>query len=210
MTRARAKPRAYHHGSLREALIAAALEILEEEGLEGLTLRGVAARAKVSHAAPAHHFPTLKALRTELGRVAFERFGRAMADARASAPDDPEAQLRAAGEGYLGFARANPDLFKLMFSDALLDCDEPGYDTAAQSAFAQLIEISTPAIRALGCTSAAEQTEIIKMVWSVAHGYAHLVIEQQMRKLEPEADVTGAYALPDIAAILFAAGKARK
>lgn len=207
MTRAKAKPRSYHHGALREALLAAALDILEEEGLEGLTLRGVAARANVSHAAPAHHFPSIKALRTALGEIAFFKFGDAMTAARTAAEKTPEAQLRAAGVGYLTFARAHPGLFKLMFSDSLIDCDDPAYVESAGAAFAQLVEISMPAAEALGYTSESERVEIIKLVWSVAHGYAHLVLEQQMRKLEPLADASGEFTPPDLAAIMFAVAK---
>lgn len=207
MTRAKAKPRSYHHGALREALLAAALEILEEDGLEGLTLRGVAARANVSHAAPAHHFPSMRALRTALGEIAFHRFGAAMTEARATADKTPVAQLRAAGVGYLTFARANPGLFKLMFTDSLIDCDDPAYVDSAGAAFAQLVEISMPAAEALGYTSEAERVEIIKLVWSVAHGYAHLVLERQMRALEPQAHASGDYTPPDLAAIMFAVAK---
>jgi len=209
MPRAKAKPRTYHHGALREALLGAALEIIEEDGLEALTLRGVAARANVSHAAPAHHFPTLRALRTALGEIGFQRFGAAMSEARAGAPHTPEDQLRAAGVGYLSFARANPGLFKLMFTDSLIECDDPAYVHSAGSAFTQLIEISMPAAHALGYETEAERTEIIKLVWAVAHGYAHLVIERQMRNLEPQAHASGDYTPPDLSAILFAAANAK-
>ncbi|MGH8432616.1 MAG: TetR family transcriptional regulator, partial [Solimonas sp.] len=55
---ARKRSRTYHHGDLREALVAAAIALLEEKGLSGFTLRQCARRAGVSHAAPAHHFAT--------------------------------------------------------------------------------------------------------------------------------------------------------
>ena len=64
----------YHHGNLREALVAAALDLLESEGLEALSLRKVAAQVGVSHAAPGHHFPTLRDLLTSLASVGFVRF----------------------------------------------------------------------------------------------------------------------------------------
>jgi DNA-binding transcriptional regulator YbjK len=51
-----------HHGNLRAALVSAGIELLEEGGLEALTLRKCAARAGVSHAAPAHHFEGLQGL----------------------------------------------------------------------------------------------------------------------------------------------------
>jgi len=55
--------RGYHHGNLREALIEAGTEILDEDGLEALSLRACAKRAGVSHAAPQHHFGNLEGLR---------------------------------------------------------------------------------------------------------------------------------------------------
>ena len=54
------------HGNLKEALVLAGMQILEEEGLAALTLRRCAALAGVSHAAPAHHFDGLKGLRTAI------------------------------------------------------------------------------------------------------------------------------------------------
>lgn len=198
--------RNYHHGALREALIEAALATVEEDGLEALTLRGVAARAKVSHAAPAHHFPTLRALRTALATIAFERFGKAMADAREACGDTPEAQLRAAGDGYLAFACANPALFRLMFAEVLLDCDDPAYAEATRAAFTQLVEISTPAAEALGRTTEAGRAEILKLVWSIAHGYANLVLENQMDKI----DAGSPPRTPDIAGLLFQAARAEQ
>eukprot|EP01036_Dinobryon_divergens_P003443 gene3443-4542_t len=51
-----AEGRSYHHGDLRAALLAAAEDELAARGVEGFSLRQVAKRAGVSHAAPAHHF----------------------------------------------------------------------------------------------------------------------------------------------------------
>ncbi|MEI5579289.1 helix-turn-helix domain-containing protein, partial [Streptomyces brasiliscabiei] len=64
----------YHHGDLRRALLVAAEHELEEKGIEGFSLRGVAKRAGVSHAAPLHHFKDTRALLTALAGVGFERF----------------------------------------------------------------------------------------------------------------------------------------
>ena len=84
-----------------EALLAAALDLLEEDGLDKLSLRRVAARVGVSHAAPAHHFPTMRSLQTALATIGFVRFDAAMREARDAASPDPMAQLRAAERGYL-------------------------------------------------------------------------------------------------------------
>src|SRR5215469_222775 len=73
--------RGYHHGDLRNALKNAARVILEEEGLAALSLRAVARKAGVSHAAPYRHFPNHEALLVEL---ALEGFGELCADIRAA------------------------------------------------------------------------------------------------------------------------------
>ena len=73
--------RGYHHGDLRNALKTAARTILEDEGLAALSLRAVARKAGVSHAAPYRHYPNHEALLVEL---ALEGFGELCGDIRAA------------------------------------------------------------------------------------------------------------------------------
>src|SRR5437764_560426 len=80
-SRTRSKPRAYHHGDLKAALIDSALEILRKEGLEALTLRAVARRAGVSQAAPYRHFADRRALVAAVAERGFERMQAAMMNA---------------------------------------------------------------------------------------------------------------------------------
>lgn len=189
----------YHHGDLRNALVAAALDLLEEDGLEKLSLRRVAARVGVSHAAPAHHFPTLRALLNALARIGFERFDAAMRAARQAAPPDPMAQMRAAERGYLAYAEANPALFRLMFTTTLLDWDDPALVAASSAGYGQLVEICAPAAAHLGIADPAGIAALETLVWSVAHGRAHLAIE---RKIPPLPDTPAAV---DLTGLLFGA-----
>lgn len=175
-----AKKAAYHHGDLRQALLAAALAILERDGLPGLTLRKVAAGAGVSHAAPAHHFPNLQALSTALAAIAFDRFTASMARARSRARPDPAAQVRAAGRGYLAFAESNPALFRLMFSAGDLDWQDAELGRAGAAALAQLQGISAPFADHLGLRTDADRRELERLIWSSAHGFAHLAIDGKM------------------------------
>jgi AcrR family transcriptional regulator len=73
MARARTKAAsaAYPHGDQRRALLDAARAVLREQGPDACSLREVARRAGVSHAAPYHHFPSREAL---LGALADEAF----------------------------------------------------------------------------------------------------------------------------------------
>ena len=74
----------YHHGELREALVAAGRKLLEEKGLRGFTLRECARRAQVSHAAPAHHFASIDDLLAEIATRGYHDLAAAMtAEARA-------------------------------------------------------------------------------------------------------------------------------
>ena len=66
--------RGYHHGDLRNGLLEAARAILEEESLAALTLRAVARKAGVSHAAPYRHFKNRESLLAEVAAEGFLRF----------------------------------------------------------------------------------------------------------------------------------------
>jgi AcrR family transcriptional regulator len=114
------RPKTYHHGSLREAMLQAAERILEHRGIQGLTLRAAAREAGVSHAAPKTHFGDMTGLLSELAAVGFERFVATM-QANARESDPPDQRMAAIGRGYVTFARTHPDLFLLMFRPALRD-----------------------------------------------------------------------------------------
>src|SRR5579863_10561903 len=80
--------RAYHHGDLRNGLLEAARAILEEHSLSALTLRAVARKASVSHAAPYRHFPNHEALLVELGVEGFQELRQYINEAgRVSGPE---------------------------------------------------------------------------------------------------------------------------
>ena len=187
----------YHHGDLRNALVQAALTILERDGLDRLTLRGVAAAVGVSHAAPGHHFGSLTALRTALATIAFERFGDAMRAERTRCAADPATQMRAARRGYLAFATGHPALFRLMCSAPLLDWTDAGLERAAGTARDELTAICAPAADLMGLATPEARRALEHLVWSEVHGYALLRIDGQI------ADAMAVPPSPDLAALLF-------
>ena len=134
MARAKAE-KPYHHGELREALVAAGRKLLEEKGLRGFTLRECARRAQVSHAAPAHHFASIDDLLAEIATRGYHDLAAAMtAEARRSG-GDAAARLVGQGVGYMAFAAANPVLFQLMFSREANHFETPALAAAAKSAY---------------------------------------------------------------------------
>jgi AcrR family transcriptional regulator len=193
--------RPYHHGDLRNALLQSGLEILDEEGIAAVTLRAVAARAGVSHAAPAHHFGHLKGLMTALAAIAFRRLYDSVEAATSAAPKRTLDQVRAAGKGYVRFAQDNPGLFRLMFTSSQLDKDDPDLQQAGHRAYQQLLDISAPAAAERGGHSADDISAVALHLWCTVHGFAHLLLEGQL--LPPSGGGSPATRLPDIAGLLL-------
>ena len=172
----------YHHGDLRRALLDAAEAELEAAGIEGFSLRKVAKRAGVSHAAPAHHFGTAAGLLTALAAEGFRRFVATQKRRQATFPGDPESQMVAAGLGYIDFAMDHNALFRLVYSSTRPDHQDPDLDAASSKAFDYLVEC----IKAITGTSAHSDVAAMMdalAVWAMSHGLADLLSSQQMPPL---------------------------
>ena len=169
------KPR-YHHGALHQALLAAAEAELADTGLEGFSLRRVAKRAGVSHAAPAHHFGDVNGLLTALAAEGFRQFVAAMVARQAVAASDPAAQIVAASLGYIEFAIWRRALFRLIFSSDRPDFDAP--DLAAESAAAYQHLTSLVA----DVTGAPDPLDVSGL-WATVHGLADLTAAGRMKAL---------------------------
>ena len=177
MTEPGDKPR-YHHGDLRAALLAAAEAELASSGVEGFSLRAVAKRAGVSHAAPAHHFGDAKGLLTALCAEGFRLFLASQQMREARAAPDPRSQLLAAGLGYIDFAEASPALFRLMFGS-----DKPRHDSPDlfQAGRAALGHLADQVVAAGGQVSQKDRISVdAAAVWAIAHGLAALIQSSQM------------------------------
>ena len=177
---ARGEPRPYHHGDLRTAVLAAAEKILEKEGLDALTLRAVARAVGVSHTAPKNHFGDLEGLLSELAGLGYRRFGETLAAAMDAEGADPRARMRAMGRAYVGFARAHPGLFILMFRGERIDMTRPALREAIESARAALRNAtmsSAPATRQTPLQLAARATAS----WALVHGFAMLLLDGRLR-----------------------------
>jgi len=187
MARARSKAAAaaYHHGDLRRALLDAARAVLREQGPEGCSLREVARRAGVSHAAPYHHFPSREALLGALAEEAFAEMDRGMAEAQAAAPEAPEAQLVAVGMGYLLYALREPAAFRLMTRPEFLAPRRDAAATQATPAASGEITCLGPYGRLLAALAKlagrplapAELTRDAHLCWAAVHGLAVLALD---------------------------------
>ena len=112
----------YHHGNLVEALVAVTVEIIEERGVEHVSVREAAKRAGVSPGAPFQHFRSKTALLTAVAEQAMGRLTQAVAAAQANVDaNNPIGVLEAIGQGYLQWALTNPTHFEIINSRTLID-----------------------------------------------------------------------------------------
>src|SRR5215470_18090094 len=109
--------KSFHHGDLREALIAATRELLIEHGPDGFTLADACRRAGVTTAAPYKHFRDKQEILEEIVARAFEELSEANAKAVAEKGRGTVEGITAMGISYLEFAVAQPAIFRLMFGE---------------------------------------------------------------------------------------------
>ena len=167
----------YHHGDLREALIAATREELTEKGPDGLSLRAVARRAGVSRSAPYHHFDGKGDLLARVAEHGYRELVTSIHDALAEADDDVEARLVATGMGYIRFALADPTTFKLMFQREYVDpSEDDALREAADASFATLVDAIEDVHRAHGHQDRSAIPDAV-LAWSTVHGFATLAVE---------------------------------
>jgi len=166
----------YHHGRLREALISAGRALIEQRGLPGFTLRECARRARVSHAAPAHHFQSVGDLLAEIAAQGFEDLAGAM-DAAASGERDLGRRLEAFGRAYVAFALSNKAVFQLMFDRAARSTDNARLAIAGKAAYARLIEGIASVIPQ---GAPATRQAMADLAWASVHGFAMLALGGQL------------------------------
>ncbi len=177
--------RAYHHGDLRTALLAAARSIVEEQGADAVMLREAARRAGVSHGAPAHHFGDKTGLLTQLAaQIINERIDQVAVAKRASGPD-PVDQLTACGMAHIDFLISHPQLEKLCWRDNAINRSAPVLVDAMERMAAELIEtMSAVTGQVLKPDKEANPSTLLAI--SVVHGFAQMVNERIILRDVPE------------------------
>ncbi|GAB1514550.1 TetR/AcrR family transcriptional regulator [Actinophytocola sp. KF-1] len=146
----------YHHGDLRRAILTAAVDAITAGGSANLSLRDLARRAGVSHAAPVHHFGDKAGVLTALAEEGFDL----LAERLAAAGDD----FVEMGVAYVRFAVTHPAHFEVMFRPDTHHRDDPALSAARSRAGAIL------ARGAHGKPS--DYAEVA--AWSLMHGFATL------------------------------------
>lgn len=173
--------RDYHHGNLRSALLKAAFAQLKRHGLRALTLRELARKVGVTHAAPYHHFRDREALLEAMAEGAFEELAEAMRTATEGV-SDPGRRLALCGQAYIDFAHARPERAEVMFRRA--ESPPAAATRAPDSAFHQLVQAVSDC-QAAGIAPGTDPMPLALSAWSVVHGFAVLWSEGPLSHMEP-------------------------
>jgi AcrR family transcriptional regulator len=167
------RPRPYHHGNLREALLAQAERTVRERGTQDLSLRELAREVGVSHAAPRRHFADRQALLDALAEAGFARLGAQLRNAVDGAGEDFEARLQATAAAYVRFATRDAALLELMFAGK--HREESGtLHEAADRAFSVLLELIAQG-QEQGALESGEPERVGLVLFATVQGIAALV-----------------------------------
>jgi AcrR family transcriptional regulator len=181
--------RPYHHGTLRLTLMRHALDAIAASGPTGWSLRDLARRAGVSHAAPTHHFGDKTGLLTA---VAIDGY-RILASQLEASWTETGSALEL-GVAYVRFALANPAAFEVMYRPHLLHVDDRGL-IEAQAAASRPLFVAMDHLASLDPSIDPAVAAIA--AWSIVHGFASLWLDGDIPATEggdPEAAIRAAAA----------------
>ena len=175
-----AKP--YHHGNLKDALLAAARRLLETEGHSDLSLRKCAMAVGVSATAPQNHFANKAALLTALAAQGYAELEVYMRRTLSEAADR-NACRDAALLGYVAFAQDHPALYELMFARDRVSSNDADLMHNVRRCFVILAEVSKDFGHFAGDPAKVEAKQQM-FLWSLVHGYAQLLTANRFKKEE--------------------------
>jgi AcrR family transcriptional regulator len=169
------KSRSYHHGDLRNALLAAALELIAVNGAHALSLREVARATGVSHASTYRHFPNKESVLAAIAEQGFRELTLQMRRAALQFPRAPLQRLHCVGMAYVAFGRMHPHHLQIMFGD-LINSHQiyPGLLEASRVAFEVLLSTVRAGQKA-GLIRGSDERLVSFAAWSQVHGLALLI-----------------------------------
>lgn len=166
--------RGYHHGNLRQALVEAALDLIEEKGPTGFTLSEAAKRAGVTPAAVYRHFAGREDLIAEAARQGYEIFADVMQYAYDQGQPSALASFEATGRAYLAFARKHPGHYIAMFESGISVNRTPELAAASARARAVLERAAEDLGRHIPPDKRPPPAMFSAHVWALSHGVVEL------------------------------------
>lgn len=166
--------RGYHHGNLREALVKAALELIEEKGPTGFTLSEAAKRAGVTPAAVYRHFEGREDLIAEAARQGYEIFADLMEYAYDQGQPSALASFEATGRAYLAFARRYPGHYVAMFESGISINRSPELAHIAAKAMGVLERAAEDLSKHIPADKRPPAKMFSAHIWAMSHGVVEL------------------------------------
>jgi AcrR family transcriptional regulator len=167
----------------RQKVLDASLALIEEGGLDRLSMREVARKAGVSHQAPYHYFDDREAILASLAGEGFSKLGESLVRAATQASSQPAKVVEDMGRAYIDFALRNPAYFQAMFRADAVPLDRyPEARKHEDEAFGKLVQ-------GVGQAFADQPAEVRQAIavacWAMVHGLATLILEGSLaRKLK--------------------------
>ncbi len=170
----------YHHGNLKQTLLNLALDALEKEGLENLSLREIALSAGVSKTAPYRHFENKTQLLVEIAAEGFSILANALESASQSGgdlhPREALAALKPILKAYVDFARNHPEVYKLMFSRIGYGLHSERCRINSDRAM-EILRLAVENAQIKGWKSRIKTVGLVLTLWALVHGWAGMFIE---------------------------------
>lgn len=171
------KKKSYHHGNLRESLIEAAIEIIAERGRSEFTLRELAKRLGVTHAATYHHFKDKDDLLSTVAERGYKEMGEYLEEVSEKGDQNPIMKMRRMGAAYVRYAFENQAYFRVMFGQKFADINAYPEMEEAGKATKDMMEGLVRAGQQAGIYSQDHDVEeLIAISWATVHGLALLTI----------------------------------
>ena len=166
--------RGYHHGNLRQALVDAALILIEEKGPMGFTLSEAAKTAGVTPAAVYRHFEGREELIAEAARQGYQIFADVMQYAYESGQPSALAAFEATGRAYLAFARKYPGHYIAMFESGISVNRTPELAAVSSRARAVLERAATDLSKHIPPEKRPPPSMFSAHIWALSHGVVEL------------------------------------
>lgn len=180
--------RPYHHGTLRQALIDAALELAFEGSPETVSVREAARRAGVSSGAPFRHFASKAALMTAVAEQAMELFRSEIEAGQRRAPADPVSRLRALGRSFILWAFRFPVHFQIISSRHLIEFETSAALREGQNRVRDLTVELISAARNVPLQNGVDILQLALMARALVYGLARMRIDGQFPEWDIEDD----------------------
>lgn len=175
----------YHHGSLKDQLLEAVRELVEEQGPDSFSIAEACRRAGVSTAAPYKHFKDRDEILRGVVLGAMHRMGAAMQEAADAHPAGSLDRIVALGKSYIDFARAEPGIFALMFGLAG-GHDDPELSEEGEGKFEIVCNVVAEHLKV-----SPDDPEVVARayaLWCAVHGHAFLVLDGKADKTKISVD----------------------